>query len=81
MVELAVPALVQPVIETQRFVLRPLRASDAGLIAHYTGDKRVAEGTRAIAHPMPPGSTQAFIARLLAEGDTAGFAQKYGAGT
>lgn len=28
----------QPVIATDRFTLRPLRASDAGLIEHYTAD-------------------------------------------
>ncbi len=43
----------QPVIATERFTLRPLRASDAGLIEHYTADRRVAEGTRAIPHPLP----------------------------
>ena len=36
--------LNEPVIETERFVLRPLRPSDAGMIAHYTSDRRVAEG-------------------------------------
>jgi RimJ/RimL family protein N-acetyltransferase len=58
----------QPVIEAERFVLRPLRKSDAGLVALYTGDRRLAEGTRAIPHPLPPGATEAFIARALAEG-------------
>ena len=53
----------QPVIEAGRFVLRPLRRSDAGLISLYTADKRVAEGTRAIPHPLPPGATEAYIAR------------------
>src|SRR5690554_2445572 len=57
---------IQPVIETPRFVLRPLRVSDAGLIAHYTSDRRVAEGTRAIPHPLPPGSAQGFVQRALA---------------
>lgn len=58
-------ALNQPVIETGRFVLRPLRPSDAGLIAHYTADRRVAEGTRAIPHPLPPGAAEGFVARAL----------------
>ncbi|KEO51334.1 GNAT family N-acetyltransferase [Thioclava pacifica] len=57
----------QPVIETERFVLRPLRRSDAGLIEMYAGDKRVAEGTRAIPHPLPPGTSENFIARAQAE--------------
>ena len=58
-------ALNQPVIATERFILRPLRPSDAGMIAHYTSDKRVAEGTRAIPHPLPPGASEAFVARAL----------------
>ena len=57
--------LNQPVIATERFVLRPLRPSDAGMIAHYTADKRVAEGTRAIPHPLPPGASEGFVARAL----------------
>lgn len=57
----------QPVIEAGRFILRPLRRSDAGLISLYTADKRLAEGTRSIPHPLPPGATEAFIARALAE--------------
>lgn len=58
-------ALNQPSIETERFVLRPLRPSDAGMIAHYTADRRVAEGTRAIPHPLPPGAAEAFVGRAL----------------
>lgn len=54
-----------PVIETDRFVLRPLRPSDAGMINHYTSDRRVAEGTRAIPHPLPPGASESFVARSL----------------
>lgn len=57
--------LNQPVIETERFMLRPLRPSDAGMIAHYTADRRVAEGTRAIPHPLPPGAAEDFVARAL----------------
>lgn len=57
----------QPVIETERFVLRPLRRSDAGLIEMYSGDKRVAEGTRAIPHPLPPGTAENFITRAQAD--------------
>ena len=59
--------LAQPVIEAGRFTLRPLRRSDAGLMSLYTADKRLAEGTRTIPHPLPPGATEAYIARSLAE--------------
>ena len=52
-------------IATERLLLRPLRQSDAGLIAHYTADRRVAEGTRSIPHPLPPGASEAFVSRAM----------------
>lgn len=58
---------IQPVIETERFSLRPLRKSDLGLIELYAGDERVARMTSSIPHPMPPGSIEAFIARAQAD--------------
>ncbi len=57
----------QPVIEAASFDLRPLRASDAGLITLYAGDVRVAKFTTDLPHPLPPGTTEAFIARARAE--------------
>lgn len=57
----------QPVIETERFDLRPLRKSDVGLIQMYAGDVRVARNTTSIPHPLPPGTMEAFIARAMAE--------------
>lgn len=60
----------QQIIETERFVLRPLRVSDAGLIAHYAGDERLARMTSSIPHPLPPGAAEAFVARgIKAEDD------------
>jgi RimJ/RimL family protein N-acetyltransferase len=58
---------LQPVISADRFVLRPIRPSDAGLIALYTSDRRLAEGTRSIPHPLPPGAAEGFIARALSD--------------
>lgn len=58
----------QPVIAAERFDLRPIRKSDAGLIALYTADLRVAEATRSIPHPLPPGATEAYIARVTGAG-------------
>ena len=57
----------QPVVTTERFDLRPLRRSDLGLIELYAGDERVARMTPAIPHPLPPGSTEAFIQRTMSE--------------
>ncbi|WP_099823173.1 GNAT family N-acetyltransferase [Oceaniglobus indicus] len=53
----------QPTFKTERLVVRPLVKSDAGLIAMHTSDPRVAAATRSIAHPLPPGATEAFVAR------------------
>ena len=55
----------QPVLETDRFDLRPLRRSDMGLISLYGSDERVARMTTSIPHPMPPGGTEAFVARAM----------------
>ena len=57
----------QPLIETPRFDLRPLRRSDEGLIDMYASDARVAMNTTSIPHPLPPGTTEAFITRSMAD--------------
>ena len=56
----------QPVIETEKFDLRPLRASDKGLIELYGSDSRVAWNTQSIPHPLPPGMTDDLVARAMA---------------
>lgn len=56
----------QPTIEAERILLRPLRKSDAGLLALYAGDERVACGTQFIPHPYPPGAAEGYIARSMA---------------
>ncbi|MEM1388959.1 MAG: GNAT family N-acetyltransferase [Pseudomonadota bacterium] len=53
----------QPIIRAERFEMRPLRASDAGLLTLYAGDARVARNTASIPHPLPPGAEEAFIER------------------
>ncbi|MEY8099123.1 GNAT family N-acetyltransferase [Falsihalocynthiibacter sp. S25ZX9] len=55
----------QQVIETERFILRPVQKSDAGQLRMYAGDQRVAEFTSSIPHPLPRGATQSFIERAL----------------
>jgi RimJ/RimL family protein N-acetyltransferase len=57
--------VTQPAIETERFVLRPVRKSDMGLIQLYASDERVARMTTSIPHPQPPGATEAFVARAM----------------
>lgn len=58
--------IAQPSIETTRFIMRPPRKSDAGLIMMYASDERVARGLRAVPHPLPPGSVEAMIDRASA---------------
>lgn len=53
------------VIETDRLTLRRPRISDAGPMAAYAGDKRVAEMLEFVPHPYPPGAAEAFIERSL----------------
>ncbi|MDZ7906635.1 MAG: GNAT family N-acetyltransferase [Cypionkella sp.] len=75
-------------ISAGKFVLRPARKSDVGLIAHYAGDRRVAMGTHSIPHPLPPGAAEAFVARAMAgkpdeeiwimDGSAAGLAEVLG---
>ncbi|MGO4910221.1 GNAT family N-acetyltransferase [Pseudorhodobacter sp. W20_MBD10_FR17] len=55
----------QVTIPTERFLLRPARVSDVGLISMYAGDVRVAEGTSSIPHPLPPGAAAAFVERAM----------------
>jgi RimJ/RimL family protein N-acetyltransferase len=52
-------------ISTERLVLRPLRASDAGPISMHSSDQRVAWMTAAIPHPYPPGAAEAYIEGTL----------------
>ncbi len=59
--------IVQEVIETDRFDLRPLRRSDMGLIELYGGDERVARMTTSIPHPLPPGLTEALVTRAMTD--------------
>jgi RimJ/RimL family protein N-acetyltransferase len=59
--------VAKAVIETDRFVLRPLRKSDKGLIEMHAGDARVSRHTSSIPHPLPPGATEAFIVRAQSE--------------
>ena len=56
----------QPEIVTPRLRLRRLRPRDAGLVALYCSDRRVAWTTASIPHPYPPGAAEGFVERVLA---------------
>ena len=57
----------QPVIETERLILRPLRRSDTGNLELFGADERVARMTRTIPHPLPPDAVEKIIERALAD--------------
>lgn len=57
---------IAPRIEAERLTLREPRPSDAGLIALYLGDARVARMLTAIPHPYPPGAAEALVERARA---------------
>ncbi len=55
----------QSAIAADRFVLRPVRKSDVGLLSMYASDRRVAWNTPSIPHPLPPGATEALVERAM----------------
>jgi len=55
----------QFVIEGSRFCLRPLRVSDADLVARYANDRRIAEMTTSIPFPLSLEAAEEFVARGL----------------
>jgi RimJ/RimL family protein N-acetyltransferase len=59
------------------FTLRPARRSDVGLFTMYAGDRRVAEATQSIPHPLPPGASEAFVERVV-DGKLAGLPEVLG---
>ena len=60
-----VRAQEQASVRTDRLAIRPLRRGDMGLIELYASDRRVAEMTAGIPHPLPPGATDSYVTRSL----------------
>jgi RimJ/RimL family protein N-acetyltransferase len=56
----------QAEIAADRLTLRAPRQSDAGPLALYAGDARVATNTCSIPHPLPPGTIEALLERVMA---------------
>ena len=57
--------VTQQVIDAPRMILRPMRGSDVGLMTLYASDRRVAEMTASIPHPLPPGAVEAYVAQAM----------------
>lgn len=52
----------QPVLDSQRLILRPFVSSDAVSVERLAGAHEVADTTLNIPHPYPPDAAQAWIA-------------------
>lgn len=65
---MSIAGLDQPDLITTRLRLRRLAPADAALIHLYASDARVATMTTSIPHPNPEGASEAFVARVTAQG-------------
>ena len=63
-----------PVLETERLVLRAPRLDDAGAIATLANDRRVAENAARIPHPYTASDAESFIASTNVPGGEVSFA-------
>ena len=59
--------MAQPVLKTERLLLRPFVANDAAAVSRLAGDKRIADMATEIPHPYPVDAAQAWIATHAAE--------------
>jgi len=54
--------IAQPILETERLVLRPLTQDDAAAMSRLAGDRQIAQTTLSIPHPCSEEQARAWIA-------------------
>jgi [ribosomal protein S5]-alanine N-acetyltransferase len=59
--------LLQPNLETNRLILRPLRVTDAASIQIAASDRAIAHTMLSIPHPYPDGEAARYVAKQQAE--------------
>jgi len=67
----------EPIIDTERLILRPLTRADAAVVQFLAGDKAIASTTLSIPHPYGVGVAQKWIKSIkgdIAEGRSVVFA-------
>lgn len=57
----------QPIIETSRLKMRPLKASDSSLIEKNASIREIADTMISLPHPYPAGEAERYIARQQTE--------------
>jgi [ribosomal protein S5]-alanine N-acetyltransferase len=62
--------LTQPVLETNRLILRPLTLADAPSIQEKASVRAIADTTISIPHPYPHGEAERYITKQLDARDT-----------
>lgn len=58
----------QPILKTERLILRPLTFTDASSIHDIASDRRIADTTISIPHPYPKGEAERYIKKQIEEG-------------
>jgi len=57
----------QPIVETSRFLLRPLEKADIPAVQKSAGERKISDTMISIPYPYPAGEAERYVTRQLAE--------------